>query len=75
MKSIPYKLALERAKEANDPRDTRLIADAESGKKSAREYLRSQYTTAKEYDTLNPRRPLNEDGPCAGYGCEANIIY
>lgn len=74
MKSIQYKLALERAKAANDPSDAMTIIACEMGNAAAKSYLRSKYTTVEEYDRLNPQPPFNEDGVCAGFGCDAVII-
>lgn len=77
MKSITYKIALARAKAAARPGDATAIAESETGNKAARGYLRAAYTTAAEYDTLNPPPLPDEDGPCAGWGydVDATLIY
>jgi hypothetical protein len=74
MKSISYKIALERAIAAARVEHAEIIKLAVGGDQGARSYLRSYYTTVAEYDQLNPQRPVNEDGPCAGWGCDVTII-
>lgn len=75
MKSISYKLALQRAKTAGLPTEVKLLICAEAGDRNARGYLRALYTTEAEYNALNPRPRPDEDGPCAGFGCDVTLIY
>ena len=75
MKSIPYTVALARAEAASAIDELHLLAACRSGDRSARSYLRALYTTSKEYNQRNPPPLPDEDGPCAGWGCEATIIY
>ena len=74
MKTIPYKLALARAEAAAVAEEIWLLEECRKGNRGARSYLRTLYTASEEYDRLNPRSLPNEDGPCAGWGCDTILI-
>ena len=49
------------------------IADATAGNKDAMRYLRAKVLTWQEWAKENPVI-IDEDGPCAGFGCETTLI-
>ena len=57
-------------KEHQDKAESTAVRDAENGNSAALRYLRS----VVEYHTLPQTPRHNEDGACAGFGCDTVLV-